>query len=76
MAPSARELAFVSPPFAPKDVPQALVNRSGVGMLLGEFAARYVDVYGEGPHPNWVTLVKGAELYISDWTDYVIGRGR
>lgn len=76
VAPSARELAFVSPPFAPKDVPQALVNRSGVGMLLGEFAARYVDVYGEGPHPNWVTLVKGAELYIPDWTDYVIGRGR
>lgn len=76
MAPSARELAFVSPPFAPKDLPQALLANANVGVLLGEFAARYVDVYGEGPHPNWVTLVKGAELYIPDWPDYVIGGGR
>lgn len=76
MAPFASEVAFVSPPFAPKDVPKALVDRSQVGMLLGEFAARYVDVYGEGPHPAWVTMVKGAELYIPDWPGYVIGGGR
>ena len=50
--------------------------QAGVGVLLGEFAARYVDVYGEGPHPKWVTMVKGAELYIPGWTDYVIGGGR
>lgn len=76
MAPSAREVVFVSPPFASKDVPRALFARSSVGILLGEFAARYVDVYGEGPHPDWVTLVKGAELYIPNWTDYVIGGER
>lgn len=76
MAPSAREVAFVSPPFAPKDIPNSLASSSNVGILLGEFAARYVDVYGEGPHPSWVTLVKGAELYIPDWPEYVIGRGR
>lgn len=76
MAPSAREVVFVSPPFAPKDVPQALFLGRGVGMLLGEFAARYVDVYGDGPHPSWVTLVKGAELYIPNWADYVIGGDR
>lgn len=76
MAPSARELAFVSPPFAPKDLPQTSLANVNVGVLLGEFAARYVDVYGEGPHPAWVTLVKGAELYIPDWPDYVIGGGR
>lgn len=76
MAPSVGELAFVSPPFAPKDLPQASLANVNVGILLGEFAARYVDVYGEGPHPAWVTLVKGAELYIPDWPEYVIGRGR
>lgn len=75
-APSAREIVFVSPPFAPKDVPAVLFARSGIGMLLGEFAARYVDVYGEGPPPSWVTVVKGAELYIPRWPDYVIGSGR
>lgn len=75
-APAARELVFVSPPFAPKDVPAVLFADSHVGMLLGEFAARYVDVYGEGPHPNWVTLARGAELYIPNWTDYVIGSGK
>ena len=75
-APAAREIAFVSPPFAPKSIPQTLFASSGVGVLLGEFAARYVDVYGEGPHPKWVTMVKGAELYIPDWPHYVIGGGR
>ena len=75
-APVAREIAFVSPPFAPKSIPQTLFASAGVGVLLGEFAARYVDVYGEGPHPKWVTVVKGAELYIPDWTHYVIGGDR
>ena len=75
-APAAREIAFVSPPFAPKSIPQTLFASAGVGVLLGEFAARYVDVYGEGPHPKWVTIVKGAELYIPDWTHYVIGGNR
>ena len=75
-APVAREIAFVSPAFAPKAIPPTLFASSGVGVLLGEFAARYVDVYGEGPHPKWVTIVKGAELYIPDWTHYVIGGGQ
>ena len=75
-APAAREIAFVSPTFAPGAIPQTLFASTGVGVLLGEFAARYVDVYGAGPHPKWVTVVKGAELYIPGWTDYVIGGGR
>lgn len=75
-APSAGEIVFLSPPFGPKDFPKELFAVTRVGMLLGEFAARYVDVYGEGPHPEWVTVVKGAELYIPNWTDYVIGGGK
>ena len=74
-APSARQVVFISPPFGPRSVPAALLERGQVAMLLGEFAARYVDVYGEGRHPKWVTLVKGAELYVPDWTRYVIGDG-
>ena len=73
MAMSARETVFISPPFGPKAVPESLFRRTNIALLLGEFAARYVDVYGEGPYPNWVTLVKGAELFVPNWTDYVIG---
>ena len=75
-APQAREVVFLSPTFGPSAVPAELFARSMVAMLLGEFAARYVDVYGEGPHPKWVTLVKGAELFIPNWTDYVVGEGK
>ena len=76
-APRAREIAFVSPTFAPKSIPPGLFASGGVGVLLGEFAARYVDVYGEGPHPRpLVTIVEGAELYIPNWTSYVIGGAR
>lgn len=73
MAMSARETVFISPPFGPKTVPESLFRRTNVALLLGEFAVRYVDVYGEGPYPSWVTLVKGAELYIPNWANYVIG---
>lgn len=75
-APQAREVVFLSPPFGPSSVPDMLLARSLVAMLLGEFAARYVDVYGEGPYPAWVTVVKGAELFIPNWTGYVIGGRR
>lgn len=73
VAPMPQQLAFVSPPFGPSKIPSSLQDYCAVGMLLGEFAARYVDVYGEGPYPSWVTIVKGAELYIPNWTGYVIG---
>ena len=75
-APSAGEIVFLSPSFGPKDLPAELFAVTRVGVLLGEFAARYVDVYGEGPHPKWVTIVKGAELYMPNWTDYAIGGGK
>lgn len=76
MAPKARELVFLSPPFGPDRVPQDLLANGGVRMLIGELAARYVDVYGEGPYPSWVTLVKGAELYLPNWPAYVFGNRR
>lgn len=76
-APLAKEVVFVSPPFNPKKgIDSTLFGHSRVAVLLGEFAARYVDVYGEGPQPKWVSIVKGAELYIPNWTDFVIGGGK
>ena len=71
-APLAKELVFVSPPFGSKGIPEELHRTCAFRMLLGEFAARYVDVYGEGSHPEWVVIVKGAELYIPRWMDYAL----
>ena len=76
-APKAGELVFLSPSFGPKAVPMELRLNSRFMMVVGEFAARYADVYGpEDDFPEWVGTAPGAELYIPGWTDYVIGGGR
>ena len=72
-APKADELVFVSPPFGPRSVPEELPRRCQFRLVIGEFAARYVDVYGERPYPDWTIVVKGAELYIPDWLQCAFG---
>ena len=72
-APKASELVFISPPFGPRAVPEELTRRCQFRLVIGEFAARYVDVYGERPYPNWVIVVTGAELYVPSWLDCVFG---
>ena len=71
-APSVKELVFLSPDFPPSFVPEGLRRESSLFMVLGEFAARYVDVYGEEPLPEWVGVSPGAETYIPGWVSFVM----
>lgn len=73
-APRATELVFLSPQFAPGEVPADLQKASQVMMIVGEFAARYKEVYGEGPFPEWVGVSPGAEQYIPGWVGVCAGR--
>lgn len=73
-APCAREVYFVSPPFGPGKIPPRLLADCRFAMILGEFAAQYVDVYGKAPFPDWVYLVPGAEVYIPGWVDMVTAK--
>lgn len=66
-APSAREVYFISPPFGPSSMPTSLKRRIPATFIIGEFAARYVDVYGKPPYPPNVCIVPGAECYIPGW---------
>lgn len=71
-APSAREIVFISPGFAPAFVPDGLRRQSKVFIVVGEFAARYSDVYGEGELPDWVGVSPGAEVYIPGWVSFAM----
>lgn len=75
-SPKAREhlpsaVVFVSPPFPPEAVPPALRAASDVVFLVGEFAARYGDVYA-APRED-VVLVPGMEVYIENWLGLSLG---
>ena len=67
----ARKIVFISPPFGPYRIPSSLAASGRFMMVLGEFAARYADVYGQKPFPPWVGLVDGAEWYIPGWVGLV-----
>lgn len=71
-APRAREIIFISPPFGVKDVPFDLHTTCAFRMLIGEFAQRYVDVYGDDFSPAWMITAPGAELYVPGWVGYVL----
>ena len=71
-APRAREVIFISPPFGVKDVPFDLQTNCAFRMLVGEFAQRYVDVYGEDFSPPWLITVPGSELYVPGWVGYAL----
>ena len=59
------ELIFLSPQFPPSAIPDDLRAKSRVIMVIGEFAARYWEEYAHAP--DWVGVIPGAEVYISDW---------
>lgn len=71
-APRAREVIFISPPFGVNGVPFDLQTNCAFRMLVGEFAQRYVDVYGDDFSPAWVITVPGSELYVPGWVGYAL----
>ena len=72
LAPRAREVIFISPPFGVAGVPFDLSTTCKFRMLVGEFAQRYVDVYGEDFSPPWVITAPGSELYVPGWVGYAL----
>lgn len=64
-------VVFVSPPFPPQAVPPPLWQSSNVVFLVGEFAARYGEVYAE-KQPG-VIIVPGMEVYIENWLGLSLG---
>ena len=73
-APRVSSLVFVSPTFAPSEVPQALRRETAFCMVVGEFAARYLETGGSGALPDWVAVAPGAETYIPGWVSFCIAR--
>ena len=64
-------VVFVSPPFPPEAVPPALRNAAEVVFVVGEFAARYGDVYATPK--EGVVVVPGMEVYIENWLGISLG---
>ena len=68
--PLPREIVFLSPQFPPSAIPVELRAKSDVRLVIGEFAARYWKEYVDPP--KWVTIVRGAEVYIPGWMSYCV----
>ena len=67
--PRAKQVVFISPPFSWDEVPADLLMTSRVRFVVGSLSARYMGP--ENGKPDWVTIVPGALLYISDWMAYL-----
>lgn len=68
--PLPREIVFLSPQFPLSAIPDELSEKSSVRVVIGEFAARYWKEYVNPP--KWVTIVRGAEVYIPSWMAYCV----
>ena len=67
--PVAEETYFLSPTYPLPEIPQELMDRSRVRMILGELVA---DAYGVDLfRPSWMTVVPAMGLYITDWKERV-----
>lgn len=64
------EIVFVSPPFPPSAIPELMLKNLKVRIVIGEFAAAFFEEYRKPP--TWVEVVRGAELYIPDWTSRLL----
>ena len=73
-APKATELVFVSPEIPIGSVPAGLRAECRFKMVVGEFAARYVDVYGRLEPSDEIILIEGAEVYIPGWVGLVLSQ--
>ena len=63
--PMADEVMLLSPPFGPQAVPEEILEDCRLTMLVGEYAAAIDSSFRNAP--DWVRVVKGAELYLPGW---------
>ena len=68
-----QEIVFLSPQFPPSALPDELLEKAGVAMVIGEFAARYWEEFANPP--EWVGIVPGAEVYIPGWMQFCFAGG-
>ena len=72
-APKAAELIFLSPAMPLDAVPESLRRSCRFAMVVGEFAARYEDVYGHlDASDRGVLVTEGAEAYLPGWVGLVL----
>lgn len=63
------KLFFISPPFAPQAIPRRLLREAEVSAGYGEYAVALLPQSED--FPPWVTVVPGAELYVTNWLNMV-----
>ena len=68
--PLPKSIRFLSPTFPPSAIPAEFCKRVAIAVVIGEFAARYNREYLE--KPRWVSVVKGAEVYLPRWVEYAV----
>ena len=71
-APKAGELIFLSPGMPLGAVPESLRKSCKFALVVGEFAARYEDVYGHLDGADGVIVTEGAEVYLPGWVGLVL----
>ena len=71
-APKAEELIFLSPGMPLGDVPEELRKSCRFAFVVGEFAARYENVYGSLDASDEVVQIEGAEVYLPGWVGFVV----
>ncbi len=79
-APKAQELIFLSPGMPIAEIPEDLRKSCTFAFVVGEFAARYENVYGNLEDSGDVVQIEGAEVYLPGWvglilSDYVFKKG-
>ena len=64
---------FLSPAMPLDAVPESLRRSCKFAMVVGEFAARYEDVYGHlNASDRGVLVTEGAEAYLPGWVGLVL----
>ena len=76
-APKVDELIFISPGMPLDAVPESLRRSCKFTFVVGEFAARYKDVYGnlfasDGTPREGVWVTEGAEVYQPGWVGLIL----
>ena len=71
-APKAEELVFLSPGMPIDSVPESLRRSCKFAFVVGEFAARYKNVYGNLDNSADVVQIEGAEVYLPGWVGLIL----